>query len=305
MSFNRIKNSKMNSDRQPLLGKISLGIKLKNASGTEYPKEVDYFVVPEAVQKVHGEKPKALPCMFVIDNEFEAVKQFYAVYGSNRKMKCSGDGHTAERRNDVGIEKMSCPGPEDCDFGKQNGCKAQTDLYVTLHQVNMGGVYKLSTRGLTSGADILTGINRAKILFKRISMVPMMLVREEKKIMNPKTKNMDTHWPVRFYPVATAEEVIRLRQGIDGIQDNSGLLPAPQEPVVEGEVISVGADKASKLENPCQDIYASFSLRLEACKTLTELLSLGEELKGNIDAIPAIDAEKLREEFRLKRVNLK
>jgi len=46
--------------RLPRLGKIHLGVKEINAKGVEYPKAVNYFVVPPEVAEVYGEKPTEL-----------------------------------------------------------------------------------------------------------------------------------------------------------------------------------------------------------------------------------------------------
>ena len=44
--------------RLPRLGKIRLGIKEEGADGKLYPTPTDYFVCPDEVKKVFGEKPK-------------------------------------------------------------------------------------------------------------------------------------------------------------------------------------------------------------------------------------------------------
>jgi hypothetical protein len=43
--------------RLPRLGKIRLGIKKKTDAGVSYPSPTDYFVCPDELKKVFGEKP--------------------------------------------------------------------------------------------------------------------------------------------------------------------------------------------------------------------------------------------------------
>jgi hypothetical protein len=50
--------------RLPRLGKIRLGIKKENASGVSYPFQTEYFVCPEEVRKIFGEKSRELKIMF-------------------------------------------------------------------------------------------------------------------------------------------------------------------------------------------------------------------------------------------------
>ena len=55
--------------RLPRLGKIRLGVKRENSTGTPYPSPTDYFVCPDEVRKVFGEKPKELRIMFPTEDE--------------------------------------------------------------------------------------------------------------------------------------------------------------------------------------------------------------------------------------------
>src|SRR6185436_1361870 len=148
MQFTRIKgeNKPQNIIRLPRLGKIRLGIKKTTAAGKEYPAEVDYFVVPNEIKAKFGDKPKTLPVMIAVEDEEKSLRQYYACYGSNQKIKCQGDGELAARRDDKGkISEIACPSPENCDFAKQFKCHARIDIMLVLPDVNMGGCYQLSS----------------------------------------------------------------------------------------------------------------------------------------------------------------
>ena len=235
--FTRIKteNSPRSIIRLPRLGKIRLGIKKTAQSGKEYPAEVDYFVVPDEVKAKFGDRPKSLPVMIAVEDEDKFLRQYYACYGSNQKIKCQGDGELAARRDDKGkITEMACPSPESCDFAKQFKCHARIDIMLVLPDVNMGGCYQLSSGSVNTDIDLRSGLEMARYLFGRIAWVPMSLKREERKIPDPETGKMQTHWPVSLYPLATVAEVNQIRQDSNRILERAAQFSLP-EPVIEGE----------------------------------------------------------------------
>ena len=242
--FTKIKNDPSRTVlRLPRLGKIRLGIKKLSAkSGKEYPVETDYFVVPKEVQALYGPEPKQLPVMIPTENEDMFLRQYYAVYAGNQKLLCQGDGETAERRAMktigkeqvvAGIEKMACPGPDDCDFAKEKGCKARTDLMVILPEVSMGGAWQLSTGSTVSDIDIRSGLEMARAMVGRIAWIPMLLERTPVKIPDPKTGKMNTHHTVRLIPAIDLKSLNAIRQDNQRVAEWSKRYALP-EPVVEG-----------------------------------------------------------------------
>lgn len=235
MRFNRIigKDKPQNVIRLPRLGRIKLGIKKKSArKGVEYPVETQFLVCPEEVRKVHGEEPKSLPVMLPVEDETLFLNQSYRCYKSNLRMRCHGNGETAERitEDGKGREEIKCPSPPDCEYGQKYKCKSMMDLMVVLPEVNMGGVYQVSTGSINADIDIRSGIEMAKSLFGRVSWTPMKLSREEMMIPDPETGKMQKHWPCRLHPEATMEQVNRIRvdtKRIIGIQEKYAL-PEPQ-----------------------------------------------------------------------------
>lgn len=237
VQFTRIKGSDkpQNVIRLPRLGKIRLGIKKKTAAGKEYPSETDYFVVPDEIKAKFGDKPKTLPVMIAVEDEEKSLRQYYACYGSNQKIKCQGDGELAARRDDKGkISEIACPSPEFCDFAKQFKCHARIDIMLVLPNINMGGVYQLSSGSVNTDIDLRSGLEMARYLFGRIAWVPMMITREERKIPDPETGKMQTHWPVRLYPTATVQEVNQIRGDTNRIIERQERFQLA-EPVIEGE----------------------------------------------------------------------
>src|SRR3990167_3554727 len=241
--FTRLKGEGThNIIRLPRLGKIRLGIKaVSEKSGKEFPKETSYFVCPPEIQAKFGPKPERLPVMLATENDEQNYRNYYAVYGGNQRLKCQGDGETAERRNDKGeIEKMPCPTPEHCEYAKANGkdgrpgCRTRFDLMVVLPDVSVGGVYQISSGSINTDIDIRSGIAMARSLYGRTSWVPMEIVREARKMPEPGTTKMNTHYPVKLLPIGNLETVMAVRKDpmlIPTGETSKYLLP---EPVIEG-----------------------------------------------------------------------
>ncbi len=169
-----IKN--LGTGRIPRLGKIRLGIKVKGEK-SEYPKSTDYFVCPEEVKAVYGEKPKRLSIAFHSDDIEEVFPQYYKRYGKSTGLVCKGDGEIANAMNaDIKeFEEIECIGTE-CEFYKKDQCKRIGNLHFIILGVNRFGVYQLDTSSINSILNINGGIEYAKQLTNgRLKLVPFIL----------------------------------------------------------------------------------------------------------------------------------
>ena len=105
--------------RQSRVGKIHLGVKLKNAKGVEYPSAVNHFVVhandttPAASAIAFFEQfagcsrcndgediecngvRELFPVVFPTDNPQEWADEKYKMYAGSLGLMCSGDGEIA------------------------------------------------------------------------------------------------------------------------------------------------------------------------------------------------------------------
>ena len=165
--------------RLPRLGKISLGIKKETKKdGTAcapYPTEVDYFVVPEKVAAVFGEKPKELRIMFPLENRDVYFQQWYKCYGTNL-LKCKGDGEKAFTWDEKGggMIEIACP----CEKLEKGECKQIGILQFLMPDVPGAGVWQITTSSRNSIIDINSGIDFVKAIAGRAHMVPLLLKRE-------------------------------------------------------------------------------------------------------------------------------
>jgi hypothetical protein len=149
----------------PRLNKIRLGIKKEGQHGP-YPSPTDYFVCPEEVKAVYGERPTELDIMFPADNLNLVAPQWYKCYSYSQGMICKGDGKTCRRKVDVDTGDFASRdtrewvmtdgicGPTDCPMIESKQCRKMMSLLFILPQVPGLGVYQLDTSSFYSIVNI-------------------------------------------------------------------------------------------------------------------------------------------------------
>src|SRR3990167_4693089 len=102
--------------RLPRLGKIHLGVKKTSQRGTEYPSATDYFVTPQVVQDIYGEKPRELDVVFPTDEIGRVAGVSWKNYSSARGKVCWGDGEHAVRLVDEAkLAGIAAPSQDELD----------------------------------------------------------------------------------------------------------------------------------------------------------------------------------------------
>jgi len=181
--------------RLPRLGKIRLGVKQENAEGTVYPTPTDYFVCPEEVRKVFGEKPRELRIMFPTEDETQWASQYLRCYSETGSLICRGDGETAlatvETVNRESGSKgelisklleMPC-NPARCPIYKQGYCRRVMNLQFLLPDCPGFGVYQLDTSSFYSIVNINSSLELICGICGRLSMIPLSLRLVEQEVM--------------------------------------------------------------------------------------------------------------------------
>jgi hypothetical protein len=156
-------------------GKIRIGEKKTNAKGQEYPSKLDYFLpdfddadLEAEFHKQYGEKPKRLRIVFVSEDLNLIFPQWYKCYGKTG-LKCKGDGITAERHNDTGIdEEVACLTPEGCDYAKEHGCKRLASLQFALPDLPTMQVVQFDTTSFYSIVNLNSGLAQMRAVFGQI-----------------------------------------------------------------------------------------------------------------------------------------
>jgi len=188
--------------RIPRLGKIHLGVKVKSdkGKGTEYPKPTDYFVAPEEVQAVYGEKPKELDIMFPVEDPEMCAQQWLRAYSMSQGLVCIGDGLEAKRKMDVETgaianretnqwewHQVTC-NPQECPEYQTKRCRRVMNLQFLLPKVPGLGVYQIDTSSFYSIVNINSMIKMLQGMLGRFSMIPLVLALGQIEVSPPGEK---------------------------------------------------------------------------------------------------------------------
>lgn len=180
--------------RLPRLGKIRLGVKKETDSGTPYPSPTDYFVCPEEVRKVFGEKPRELRIMFPTNDQSQWAGQYLRCYSASRGLICRGDGETAIARVDIRtgeiagrdaaeteLSEIRC-NPHSCAYYGRGRCRRVMNLQFLLPDCPGFGVYQLDTSSFHSMVNINSSLELIRGICGRLSMIPLSLKLVEQEV---------------------------------------------------------------------------------------------------------------------------
>lgn len=174
--------------RIPRLGKIRLGIKAKSREkGTEYPKATDYFVVPDEVKEVYGDKPTELDIMFPVEDPELFAQQWLRAYSLSQGLVCISNGIEGRRKVDMATgaiadhetkqwewKEINCD-PQDCPEYQTKRCRRVMNLQFLLPRVAGLGVYQIDTSSFYSIVNINSMTKMLKGVLGRCSMIPLTL----------------------------------------------------------------------------------------------------------------------------------
>jgi hypothetical protein len=171
----------------PLLGKIRLGIK-NDAEKTTCPTLIDYFICPEEVKRVFGEKPRKLQIMFPTNDPEQWASQYLRCYSESRRLICRGNGKTAvarvnNRANDYELREKQCI-PLNCSAYLQEFCRPVMNLQFLIPKCPGLGVYQLDTSSSHSMVQINSSLKRIFDICSRFAMIPLTLQFIEKEVQS-------------------------------------------------------------------------------------------------------------------------
>jgi len=193
--------------RIPRLGKIRLGIKVtsKEKKGVQYPKATDYFVVPDEVREVYGEKPTELQIMFPVEEPELFAQQWLRAYSLTQGLICIGSGVEARRKVDMATGAMAdhetkdwewreitCD-PQECQEYETKRCRRVMNLQFLLPEVPGLGVYQIDTSSFYSIVNINSMIKMLKGMLGRCSMVPLTLTLGPIEVFPPGLTKKTVH----------------------------------------------------------------------------------------------------------------
>lgn len=276
--------------RIPRLGKIHLGVKVKSKDkDVQYPKATDYFVVPDEVKAVYGEKPTELQIMFPIDDPELFAQQWLRAYSMTQGLICIGNGVEAHRKMDVATgaianhetkdwewREMSCD-PQECQEYQTKRCRRVMNLQFLLPEVPGLGVYQIDTSSFYSIVNINSMIKMLKGILGRCSMVPLTL----------------TLGPIEVFPPGQTKKTVHIMHIKKDIK-LSQLAQIAQLP--PAKVLIPEADTAEPPEDLFPEgVIAESSKPSKAIKTTKSTQSpKDEDLFPEEQEIPQVDEELLK-----------
>jgi len=221
--------------RLPRLGKIRLGYKVEAEGRRAYPKATDYFVCPEEVKAIFGEKPTELRVMFPVEDEERVCPQWLKRYSFSQGLVCKGDGEGARCRIDLEtgamagkdtkqaeLREVKCEYRE-CQEYIAGNCKEVMSLQFLLPEVPGLGVYQLDTSSYHSIRNINDCLELIRSVAGRISMIPLTLSLIPMEV-HPEGGKKKTVHVVQITTAASLIDIVR-----DVRKPLGGLIEAPSE----------------------------------------------------------------------------
>jgi hypothetical protein len=164
--------------RLPRLGKIRLGEKaVSEKTKQEYPKAVDYFVVPDVVKAIYGEKPRALDIVIPHEDQEIYFSQYYRRYGSGSGLICKGNGVKAIYLDkETGeMQEVDCV-PDECEAYEKKHCRATGFLQFLLPRVPGLGVWQIDTSSYHSIINLNSAFELVRAAAGRVAFIPLKLI---------------------------------------------------------------------------------------------------------------------------------
>jgi hypothetical protein len=180
--------------RLPRLGKIRLGIKEEGINGGLYPTPTEYFVCPDEVKKVFGEKPRELRIMFPTEDETQWASQYLRCYSETGNLICRGDGEIAVAKVETVNREAGSKGEiiskllempcntASCPMHKQGYCRRVMNLQFLLPDCPGFGVYQLDTSSFYSIVNVNSTLELIRGICGRLSMIPLSLKLIEQEV---------------------------------------------------------------------------------------------------------------------------
>ena len=136
----------------PIIGRISIG-KMVNKNDKWLPEKDDSFTLTTQIQNRNGwmlhplhqhysessakGKIRTIPVKVMFnDSDLNLRAEYSAFDRTTGRPLCVGNGETAKRVCEQGIEEVTCPSPERCRFAYEQGCKLYGRLNVQIDGQN-------------------------------------------------------------------------------------------------------------------------------------------------------------------------
>jgi len=192
--------------RMPRLGKVRLGIKIEPPDKNPYPRATDYFVLPDEIKHVLGDKPKKLNIIFPTEEADKFAQQWLRCYSFTQGLVCKGNGVKATRKIDVETgdiarstthewvfrDDWGCD-PDTCEQYLEKQCRRVMNLLFMMPDVPGLGCWQLDTTSFYSIVNINSCIDLIRSICGRISFIPLKLSLEPLEVSPPGITKKTVH----------------------------------------------------------------------------------------------------------------
>lgn len=173
----------------PEIGKIKIGEKVKNSAGVEYPRALDYFRptgnFAGEFQKIHGDKPKVLPVVFISDDLAEVCNERYECWKGGKRWGW-GDGITFTVYDEPGKKYVEGLKADDPKVRALKWDIMLTLRFVMLKMRGIMGYWTFQTKAKeTTIPSVIKAFDFVKARAGTIIGFPFNLMVEKKTGYNP------------------------------------------------------------------------------------------------------------------------
>ena len=234
--------------RWPRLGMIRMGI-MEGTGRSAHPREVSYFVLPDALREKYGEQPTRLPVMFPSDDVDRCLEVRYEKRGASGKLLivCEGMGGSCRMFGEDGsLTDQPCRkvDREPCECG----ARARGHLNVILPEGGLG-IYWLLLGGEGRLADIWNELRLYKATIGRLTNVVFEVVREpaEITVVTAKGRLVRTGWPAHVRVAMAAQQAFALHGVNVAALPGGQILQAALPPAAEEDDEAAPAETNGKV----------------------------------------------------------
>ena len=223
----------------PIIGRISIG-RVVEKNGKRLPEKDDQFTVTTQIQTrdgwlLHpldeqlrkdapGGKLRTIPVRMLFNDPDLNLRAAYSLFDRQTgRPLCVGDGELCRRQTAEGWQHLPCPGPDQCDIGKQGGCKPYGRLSVRIGDDEDLGVFVFRTTGYNSIRTLTARLRYYQAISgDRLADLPLALrLRGKSTTQSHRTPIYYVDLTVR--DETTLDESIALARSLAGIRQERGI----------------------------------------------------------------------------------
>lgn len=248
--------------------KVSIGQKVKTATGKEHPAKLDHFAFlkkagtldwapdPE-LTKHYGNACQEFWIILLDDNIENVFRTEYAMWSATEKL-CSGDGLAAIRKTKEHPDGTPWePCGETCPDLIAKRCKPSGDLYFILSDFpQLGSVCRLHTSGRRSVRQIYSGLEQIRQITggRLTGMRAKLVVRPEKTSFKDKDGNKKS---TTIYALSIELSAQDMQKMLDSMTEYSRMFENTRKQLGSGKVIDYVVEEEPETER-ASDVAGEF-----------------------------------------------